>query len=275
MELRRSELGPHPLWHSNQGWRARIGVIYPGAGFHHIADFHKLAPKGVALGAAAVPRHKDDSVESMLGLDEKVVETAQLLAASQPDVIGWFCTAGSFLKGKGHDQRLVREMEEATGLPCTTASSAVVAALKQLGIKKLSMCTPYPIPVNEIEKKFLQDNGFDVLACDGLDLVDNNIIVHLSPTVLYRLAKAVDRPDADGIFLSCTGLDALDVIDALEQDLGKPIVTSNQASFWMAFALAGVGEPIEGYGRLFRERREKPALRSAPVRAAQLGGKAR
>src|SRR3990172_1143755 len=138
MELRRSKLGKHPLWYSNQGWRARIAVIYPGAGFHHIADFRKLAPDGVALGAAAVPRHKDDSVESMLRLDEKVVETARILAASDPDVIGWFCTAGSFLKGKGHNERLVKEMQEATGVRCTTTSSAVVAALRHLGIRRLS-----------------------------------------------------------------------------------------------------------------------------------------
>ena len=92
-----------------------------------------------------------------------------------------------------------------------------------------------------------------MLACDGLDLVDNNIIVHLSPNVLYRLAKSVDRPDAEGIFLSCTGLDTLDMIEALEQDIGKPVITSNQASFWMAFRMAGVGESIPGYGRLLRE----------------------
>ena len=253
MELRRSELGKHPLWYSNQGWRARIGVIYPGAGFHHIADFRRLAPKGVALGAAAVPRHKDDSVESMLKLDEKVVETARILAASEPDIIGWFCTAGSFLKGKGYNERLVAEMQQATGVRCTTTSSAVVAALRHLHIRKLSMCTPYPIPVNVIEQKFLEDHGFQVLVCDGLDLMDNNIIVHLSPNVLYRLAKSVDTPESEGIFLSCTGLDTLDMIEALEQDIGKPVITSNQASFWMAFRMAGVGESIPGYGRLLRE----------------------
>lgn len=57
------------------------------------------------------------------------------------------------------------------------------------------------------------------------------------------------------MFISCTGIDALDVIEALEQDLGKPVVTSNQAAYWMCFKMAGIGEPIEGYGRLLREPR--------------------
>jgi len=119
------------------------------------------------------------------------------------------------------------------------------------------MCTPYPNNVNDIEKKFLEDNGFKVVKCEGLDLVDNNILAHLPPSVLYRLAKAVDTPESDGVFISCTGLDALDVIEVLEQDLGKPVITSNQAAYWMCFKMAGIGESIPGYGRLMREPRAR------------------
>jgi maleate isomerase len=253
--LRAADLGKYPLWYSNQGWRARIGVVYPGAGFQHIGDFHKLAPKGVAVGCAAVPRHKDESSEAMMHLDEHVVDAAKIVAGSFPDVIAWICTAGSFMKGKGHDVRLIKEMEEATRIPCTTTSTAVMAAFRQLGVQKVAVATPYPLDVNALEKKFLEDNGFNVVKCDGLDLTDNNILAHVSPNVLYRLAKAVDTPEADAIFVSCTGLDALDMIEPLERDIGKPVITSNQASYWMAFKMAKVGEPIEGYGRLMREPR--------------------
>jgi maleate isomerase len=254
-EIRAADMGKYALWYSNQGWRARIGVVYPGAGFHHIGDFHKLAPKGVAIGCCGVPRHKDESAEAMMHLDEHVVDAAKVVAGSKPDVIAWICTAGSFMKGKGHDERLVREMQEATGIPCTTTSTAVKAALAHLGIKRISIATPYPLDVNEIEKQFFKDNGFKVVECDGLDLKDNNILAHVSPNILYRLAKAVDRPEAEAIFISCTGLDAMDVIEPLEADLGKPVITSNQASYWHAFKMAKVGEPISGYGKLMREPR--------------------
>lgn len=254
-ELRMSELGRFPLWFSNQGWRARIAVIYPGAGFHHIGDFHKLAPRGVAIGAGGVPRHKNESAEEMMHLDEHVVEVARSFVSYKPQVILWCCTAGSFLKGKGHDARLIKEMEAATGIPATTTSTAVMAAFKQMGIKKLCLVTPYPDPVNKIEKKFLEDNSFAVPRVMGLDLVDNNILANLSPNVLYRLAKAADSPETDGVFISCTGLDVLDIIEPLEQDLGKPVITSNQASYWHAFKIARVGEPVHGYGRLMSEPR--------------------
>ena len=260
MKLIRKDIGKYRLWHSEQGWRARIAIIYPAAGFHHIGDFHKLAPKGVAVGGTAIPRHKDESLETMLHLDEKVVEAAQLLAPAEPDVIGWMCTAGSFLKGKGHDQKLIKEMQAATGIPCMTTSTAMIAAFKQLGIKRLALATPYPFNVNEVEKKFIEDNGVKVVSCDGLDLIDPNLLHHLPSSVIYRLGKAVNTPEADGVFISCTGLNALDVIEALEQDIGKPVITSNHVAHWMAFRMAGVGEIIPGYGRLMREPLSKSSL---------------
>jgi maleate isomerase len=254
-DLWAAKMGRYLLWRSNQRWRALIGVIYPGGGYHHIDDFHKLRPKGVYMAATGVPRHEDESSEAMMHLDEHVVDAAKLLASSKPDVIAWVCTAGSFMKGKGHDERLVKEMEAATHIPCTTTSTAVMAAFRQLGIKKVCVATPYPLDVNEIEKKFLEDNGFKVLKCDGLDLVDVSILGNVSPNVLYKLAKDLDVPEADGFFISCTGLDVLDIIEPLEEDLGKPVVTSNQASYWYALKMARVGAPIEGYGRLLREPR--------------------
>jgi maleate isomerase len=250
-----SEIGPFPMWRSNQGWRARIGVIYPGAGWHHISDFHKIAPKGVAMGGAGVPRHKDESAEEMMHLDDHVVERAKSFVPYKPDAILWCCTAGSFMKGKGHDERLVKEMVEATSIPCTTTATAVMLAFKQLGVKSICLVTPYPNDVNDIEKKFLEDNGFKVPKATGLDLVDNLIIAHMTPNVMYQLAKSADVPEADAVFISCTGLDVLDIIDTLEQDLKKPVITSNQASYWQAFKLARVGEPIQGFGKLLRDPR--------------------
>lgn len=250
--IRRDELSRYPLWHSWQGWRARIGVIYPGAGFHHLGDFFKLRPQGVAVGGTGVPRHRNESAEAMLELDRHVVDAARLLAAHEPDVIVWMCTAGSFLKGKGHDERIIREMEEATGIPCTTTSTAVMEAFRELSVTRVALVTPYPDEVNEIEREFLEANGFQVVAADGLNLTDNNILAHLSPSVVYRLAKEVTPPEAEAVFISCTGLDVLDVIQPLERDLGRPVVTSNQASYWLAFRMAGVGDVVEGYGELMR-----------------------
>jgi hypothetical protein len=83
------------------------------------------------------------------------------------------------------------------------------------------------------------------------DLVEKfGLLIWQDPNNLTKLPSSVRRG-----WFSCTGIDALDVIDSLEKDLGKPVVTSNQASYWQCFEMAKVGEPIEGHGRLFREPR--------------------
>jgi len=255
MAIKMGELNKYPLWRNNNGWRSRIGLIYPGPGWMHLADFHKLAPKGVTCGGIGVPRHKDESAEEMLHLDEQVVEKAKMFVSYKPDVIAWCCTAGSFLKGKQHDEELIAQMEAETGITCTSTSTSLKAAFNFMGCKSIAICTPYPNDVNEVEKQYFIDNGFEVPNIIGFDLVDNNILANLSPNVLYRLAREADVPEADAVFISCTGLDALDVIEALEQDLGKPVFTSNQATIWNCFRLAGIGAPIEGYGSLMRKPR--------------------
>ncbi len=256
-DLNTKEMGPYQLWRSSQGWRSRIGVIYPGPGWHHIGDFYKLRPEGVCLGGINVPRHKNESVEEMLKLDEQVVSKVKEFLSYSVDAILWNCTAGSFLKGKNHDEELIAQMEEATGntVKCTTTSTSLCEAFRFMGAKKIAFCTPYPNEANVMEAEYFKDNGFEIVNSIGLDLIDNNILANLSPSVLYRLGRAADVPEADAVFISCTGLDALDVIEALEADLNKPVFTSNQAAYWNAFRLAGIGDLIEGYGSLMRVKR--------------------
>ena len=105
----------------------------------------------------------------------------------------------------------------------------------------------------EAEKQFLEDNGIEVLKYKGLQLLDVRDIINVSPYTMYQLAKEVDLPEADAIFISCAGLGVLDIIQMLEDDLGKPVMSTNQIGIWHAFQIAKIGEPIEGFGKLLRE----------------------
>ena len=236
------------------GWRARIGIIKPAAGYADIAGFHQLAPEGVALTATVVSNpHTQPTPAQLARLGEHVADAAKILAPAKPDVIIFNCTSGSFIKGFGYDQELIKKIKDATGIPATTTTTAVMEAFRALGIKKLCMATPYIDSVNEREKKFLEDNGFEVLKYKGLQILEGNEIANVEPYKMYQLARQVFQPEADGIFISCTALHVIDIIEKLEYDLGKPVVTSNQAAFWSTFRMAGVKEPINGYGKLFRD----------------------
>jgi arylmalonate decarboxylase len=119
------------------------------------------------------------------------------------------------------------------------------------------MGTPYLDFVNRREVAFLEEHGIEVTRYLGLELghdqQERRCIGHVPPETVYRMAIALDSSDAEAIFISCANLATLDVIEKIEADLGKPVVTSNTACFWACLRAIGIDTPIEGYGRLLRE----------------------
>lgn len=140
--------------------------------------------------------------------------------------------------------------EVSGGVPCITTSSAVVEALKSFNIKKIAVATPYIKDVNERGKNYLEESGFDVKNLKGLNLLtDREIDIQPLETV-YNLAKEVDTKDAEAVVILCTGIRSIGILDYLEKDLGKPIISAIQATFWHSLRTAGIKEKIEGYGSL-------------------------
>jgi maleate cis-trans isomerase len=119
------------------------------------------------------------------------------------------------------------------------------------------VCTPYVDFINEREEEFLTRHGFEVTSLHGLRLgetqAERRSIGRVPPEHVYRMARICDRPEAEAIFISCTNLATLDVIAQIEADLGKPVVTSNQACFWHCLRSLDIPDRIDGYGRLLTE----------------------
>jgi len=238
-------------------WRGRIAIIQPAPGIAALKSFFRIIPEGVSVTQTVVSKpFVSQSIEDLSEVGDYVVDAAKVLAQGEPDVILWSCTTGSLMKGIGYDQELIRKMEAATKITCTTTATDMMAALRKLGMKKLCIGGSYPDDVMEVEKRFLEDNGFEVLKFKGMDIKLAAGPQNIFPYEVYQFVKKnLDCPEADGIFMSCTGLDTVDIIEPLEQDLGKPVVTSNQADVFNTLSIIKVREPIQGYGRLLREPR--------------------
>lgn len=228
----------------------RIGILYPSSGFLE-QEIEKVLPKGVSLHITRIPMKKP-TYEVALHMADNVEEAASLLADAGVEIIAFSCTVGSFIKGKGYDQEIMDRISQATGLPATTMTTAVVAGLRALDIKKLVMVTPYVERMNQIEKSFLEDAGFQVLSYQGLGLDDVSDEYQVEPSRWYKLVKEMQEPQADGYFVSCGGIRVVDIIEQLETDLGKPVVTSNQALVWHCLRKIGMPEPRERFGRLLK-----------------------
>jgi maleate isomerase len=195
-----------------------------------------------------------DNEEVVAGLkraEELVSEAAEMITHIRPAVVVMAGTGVSFIGGYGYDQMLIKKMKERNGnLPTTTTSTSVIEAFKKLGVKKVSMAMPYVEPVAKAAVSFVQGNGVEVLNAKWLGKGDM-AIAEVSSETLYRLARVVDVPESDALFISCVNLHTIQIIERLETDLKKPVITSNQATMWHILRLANINDKIKGYGQLF------------------------
>jgi maleate isomerase len=228
------------------GWKARLGVIVPGGNFVLEPEFYKMTPEGVSVHFSRLTQGSISEAHFQVMFDEAARAANELRLT---DAIGFGCTSASLYKGPDYTEELIRRMQEASGVPCTTTSTAVVNALREMEIRKFSVATPYEDWVNQAEKRFLEENGFKVCNIEGLNLRGSEIS-DLPLSAAYRLARKVNCVDADGIFISCTAFRTIEILDDLESDLGKPVISSNQALMWMLLKIVGVRKAIHGFGQL-------------------------
>jgi maleate isomerase len=233
-----------------RGWRGKIGLIFPAPGGAPDFEYHERAPEGVGIFVARLP-FEACTVDGLSKMGEFVEDAAALVAQAKVDLILFACTTGSLVKGPGYDRQLIARIEKRTGIPALTTSTAVVDAMNALKIKRVAVSTPYSDEVNEAERRFLEGSGFAVTTIRGLGNTEPTAMGAVQYEVMYRLSREVYSDDADGLFVSCTGISVLHIIDTLEEDLHKPVVTSNQASLWAALRKLGIGTKLQGMGRLF------------------------
>ena len=231
---------------------SRIGLLVPSSNTTVEPEFYRALPPGVTLHVARLFLTQI-STDAILGIVQDLETQSRGLASADVDVIVLGATAPSFLKGLGYDRELIARIEAATGKRATTTSTALIAALRHLGVSRVVLGAAYDDKVNAIAKAFLEANGIEVLAAQGLGMVDNLAVGRLGSDSAYELARRIDRPDAEAIVLACTNWKTMDAIERLERELGKPVISTTQASLWAALRIIGRIEGVAGYGRLLRD----------------------
>jgi maleate isomerase len=240
----------------------RIGLLVPSSNTTVEPEFYRALPRGVTLHTARLFLTRI-APESILKMVEDMETQARLLATADVDVIVLGATAPSFLKGLGYDRELIQKIEAASGRTATTTSTALVQAIQHFGARRVVLGSAYDDKVNGIAKAFLEASGVEVLDTKGLSLVDNLVVGRLGPETAYELALQVNCADADAIVLSCTNWQTMEVLERIERETGKPVISTTQASVWAALRIIGHTEGVNGYGRLLRELARTTATQAA------------
>lgn len=233
-------------------WRAHIGLLSPGSGPNLEMDFHRFLPAGVAIATSRLP-FTIPTPEGLKAMVSHLDRICEVYKRYKHDVILFGCTSGSLIEGFGFDKKLIARMEEITGDKCLTTSTCVLEAFAALGVKRPVVITPYPDTTNQVEKEFLEHNGLEVVHITGMgnDYV-NQSITDIEPNYVFQKVKQLPREGADCLFISCAGLNVLDIISLIESDWGLPVITSNQAGLWACLRHAGVMDKIPHLGKLFQ-----------------------
>ncbi|WP_240437707.1 Asp/Glu racemase [Sciscionella marina] len=178
---------------------------------------------------------------------EVVARPARSLAALGTPAITYLCTACSFVGG--HDgERALRNAMRHPGVQTTlTAAGSVIDALSAVGAKRISVAHPYEPPVGAALVRFLGTAGFDVLTEHSLGLQTIREVYDIGYREVRELIANADHAEADALFVSCTALPTYDLIAPLERELGKPIITVNQATMWAG--LRSIGHRLQGPGQ--------------------------
>lgn len=236
------------------GWMAKIGLIVPASNTVNAHEWGMMAPEGVSIHTARATQSGKSSRQSFDGMGKSAEDAAAQLATAGVDIVAYGCTSGSFM---GPRDELMERISDRAGCPATNSADSAVAALRALGAKTVALATPYMPYINEREVSFLEEEGFSVCAFMGLGLGETEAerfaIRKVPPEAVFRMAREVDRPQADAIFISCTSLPTARLIESMEAQIGKPVVTSNQATFWNVMRMLNLRVRIGGAGRLLRE----------------------
>jgi maleate isomerase len=213
----------------------RIGLIIPSLNVIVEDDLRRELPRDVGYHIGRLRLRKTQgrvTQQALLDAGRESVEQSTLLSDAGVDAIAFNCTGASLSDGSEGARRLRDEIAAATKTPATTTILSVVRALHASGLRRIVHVCPFTTEFGADEAAFLRAEGFEIVESRGLNFTDARLAAKMTPEEILGIAVQVDRPDAAGIFLACANIRAMEATAALQQRLGKPVVTSNQAVIW-------------------------------------------
>jgi maleate isomerase len=239
---------------SGLGERARIGLIVLSGDQTIEYEIRQLLDlPGVSFYGNRLYCSPTITPETLKDMESKIPEATRLIMPGLPlDVIAYGCTSGSMLIGIENVHARIHEVRPEVA--CTAPLQAATAAFQALSSGSIALITPYTDDINRRLRGFIQDNGFKVPVMGSWNESEDENVGRITPDSIKEAVLELGRPDlVDTVFISCTSVRALGIIKAAEEELGKPVVSSNLALGWHCLRLAGVNDRLPQFGSLFEK----------------------
>ena len=229
----------------------KIGLIALSSDYMIEKDFISvIKDKNIDFFVNRIETFNPLTSENLIKMSEKITEvTKDILPDEKIDCVAYGCTSGTIAAGYRSIEEKIKKAKPNTNV--TTPSTAAVNALKKLNIKKIYLFTPYPKKLNDEVIEFFKKEGFEITSNSYFDIESDIDIGKVDPEYLYDVLSNINLKDADALFISCTALPALAIIDRLEKKHGKIVLSSNQALIWETLEKIEMNKSVTGFGKLF------------------------
>ena len=230
----------------------RVGLIALASDFMIEKDFiNVIKDKDIDFFVNRIECYNPLTAENLIKMSEKVTEvTKDILPDQEIDCVVYGCTSGTIAAGHDSIEKKVKLAKPEAKV--TTPSTAAIKALKKFNIKNLSVFTPYSKELNDEVVEYFRNEGFNIVSNSYFAIESDSDIGKVDQNYLYDVLSKIDLKDADALFVSCTALPVLPIIDKLEKKLNKVVLSSNQALIWDTLERIGKNKSIEGFGKLFK-----------------------
>ena len=244
LETARPALDARPL-------EKRVGLIALATDHTSEVDFHRMvASERIGVYVARIPYANPTTPENLRKMQPSLSAGAALILPDETlDAVCYSCTSASVVIGDAEIEQAIQSAKP--GVPVVTPPMAGMRGLNAFGVKRISILTPYTVETSRPMAAYFAAHGFDIQSFTCLGFEDDREMARITPASLVEMARKVMHPQADALFVSCTALRAALAVPGMEEAIGRPVVTSNQASAWNCRRLCGDDASRPEFGRLW------------------------
>ena len=230
----------------------KIGLITLSTDLTMESDFYSIINNlPIDVFVNRIKNYNPLTKENLLKMyDQLESVTKDILPNEKINTIAYGCTSGTIAIGK---EKIKEKIQIAKpGCYITTPITSAIKALNKMKIKKIAIFTPYPDSVNKTVFEYFSKEKIEVLSFSSFNLDSDLEIGKVDPNYLLEVLTKMETSSAEGLFVSCTALPVLKIIDQVETKIKKTVLSSNQTLIWDSIRSVGYNSPVSGYGKLFK-----------------------
>ena len=230
----------------------KVGLLALSTDLTIESDFQSICQKlPLDLFVNRIHNKNPLTKENLLKMYDQIESvTEKILPGQKINTVAYACTSGTIAIGEDK----VKQKVQLAKPDCyvTTPITSAIKAFKEMNVKKIALFTPYPETVNKTILEYFDRKKINIISFSTFNIDLDEDIASVDPNYLLETLIKLDMDDADALFISCTALPALEIIEKVEKKINRIVFCSNQTLIWDTLRSIGYKNPIKGYGKLLR-----------------------